>query len=749
MLARRPTWLPELLWVLGTALVATLVTVIDLQLWDATMHIPLTGAINDASFFAASVKDVVEHGWFTHNPDLAAPLGQSNLDFAASFGDTAHYALIRVIAVFLNDPIVVFNAFYLLGFPLIAVTSYLVLRDLGAARMPSLVMAVLFAFLPYHLLRHQNHLFLAAYYAVPLGFWLVMTLAEGRRLIDRGDRRRTAITLLVCVVVASASNYYAVFTMIALLLVVPLVALAQRSRQMVFQGLLVLAAIGLVFGLCHAPPVLYAAEHGRNTAIAERSPQESEDFGLKLTQMVLPRPDHRIARLARRGAAYEVRTPLVAEGFSPSLGVVATLGLIGAVVVLLTTGLGNRALSLRRRRVSIAGAVALVCFLVGTTSGISALIAFEITPQVRGWNRISLLIAFASLLVVALALTALGERWRARGRPAWLIGLLVAAVGVIGVLDQTSAHDAPGYPQIAAGWRSDQAFVRGMEDRLPAGTRVLQLPYVPYPENGVVNAMLDYDLFKGYLHSRRLRWSYGATKGRPVDWQDDAQTLAPQELALVATTAGFGALYVDRGGYVDNAAAIDTGLTQLTGGGPAGRSSENRLEWYDLRPVAARLAAKTTPSERHALRDALIEPVELAYGNGFSFQESAAGAPFRWGAADARIDFENPLAHPRRVQFSAGFAGGGPQTSTVTMSLPDGRSRTVTTDDKGTSVGFTFVVKPGGSTLRLHTDGPAAPNAPNNIRDQRLRVIDPKLRDQQLSAALLARLTADANGPKG
>ncbi len=284
------------------------------------MHVPISGAFNDATFFLASVKDVVEHGWFTHNPDLAAPLGQSNLDFAASFGDTGHYALIRVIAVFLHDPVVVFNAFYLLCFPLTAVTAYLVLRDLGSARMPALVMGVLFAFLPYHLLRHQNHLFLAAYYAVPLGVWLTVALAEGRTLIDRHDKRRTAITLLACVVVASASNYYAVFAVLALLLVVPVAALAQRSRQMAVQGALVLAAIGIVFALCHAPPVIYAAEHGRNDAIAERSPQESEDFGLKLTQMVLPRPDHRIAALARRGQAYEVRTRIAGEGFSPSLG---------------------------------------------------------------------------------------------------------------------------------------------------------------------------------------------------------------------------------------------------------------------------------------------------------------------------------------------------------------------------------------------------------------------------------------------
>jgi phosphoglycerol transferase len=746
MPARRQSWLPELLWVLAAALTTTLVAIVDLRLWDASLHIPIEAAINDTNFFLASVKGVAEHGWFTHNADLAAPLGPSNHDLAASFGDTGHYVLVRLIALVVGDPIAVFNLFFLLCFPLTAVTAFLVLRDLGSARLPALVAAVLFAFLPYHLLRGENHIFLAAYYAVPLGIWLVVTLAEGRTLVDRRAPGRTAIALLACVVVASASTYYAVFAALALLFVVPIAALARRSWASIAQGAIVLAVIGVVFAACHAPPVLYAHEHGRNTAIAERAPAESAQYGLKHTQKVMPRPDHRLGFLARRATAYEARTTLVAEGFSPSLGTVATLGLIGALLVLLTTGLGNRDVSPRRQRSAIAGAIALVCFLIGTTSGISALIAFWVTPQVRGWNRISLLIAFASLLVVALALTALGERWRERGRAAWLFAPLVVAIGVLGVLDQTSGHDRPAYAVNKAVWDNDAALVRTMDDRLPAGTRVLQLPYVPFPENGVVNGMLDYDLFKGYLHSDKLRWSYAATKGRPADWQDDAAALSPAELALVATTAGFGAIYVDRGAFVDHGAAVETPLKQVIGAGPVAESGDTRLAWYDLRPLAARLAAKTTLSERHALRDALIKPVELDYGKGFSFQESADGLPFRWAAADAQLKFDNPLDHPRRVRLTGSIVGPGPAPSTVTLTFPDGRTRTISTPPTGGALDVSFTVPPGPSVVKLHTDGPAAPIDPKDVRDQHLRLTDPKLRDQQLSVGLLRRLTADANG---
>ena len=742
MLARRSPWLRELVWILATALVATLVTIVDLKLWRMSASVPISGALNDTSFFLATVKDVVEHGWFWNNPDLAAPFGQSNLDFAASFGDTGHYVIIRALGVVLGDPVVVFNAFYLLCFPLAAVTAYVVLRDLGSARLPALVAGVLFAFLPYHLFRHQNHLFLAAYYAVPFGVWLVIALAEGRTLLDRADRRRTAMTLAACVVVASASNYYAVFTMLALVLVVPLAALAWRSRAMAIQGALVLAAVGLVFAALHAPPVIHAAKEGRNSAVAVRSAGESEAFGLKLAHMVIPRPEHRVGLLARRGESYREQTPLRAEDFSPSLGVVATAGLAFALLALLLTGLGDRGQSLRRRRLSLAGTLALACFLVGTVGGIGALIAFELSPQVRAWNRISLFIAFAALLAVALALTALGERLRARGRPAWVAGAIVAAVGVLGILDQTSPRDAPGYQVHIPAWRADAAFVQGMEDRLPDGTRVLQLPYVPFPESGPVNGMLDYDLLKGYLHSERLRWSYGATRGRPEDWLDDARDLEPGALAAAATTAGFGAIYVDRAGYADNGAAVVAALTKVTRGGPAGVSADGRLQFYDLRRVAARVESRASGAARAAISTALLRPATIAYGDGFSFAEADGSVPFRWAGPSATLELRNPLARPRPVRLIATLAGPAKRPSEVEVRLPGGTRQKIEAGADGASLDVSVIVPPGGGSVGLVTRGPKAPDvAGRPARDMRLKVSDPRVRDDELAEGRLAALT--------
>jgi hypothetical protein len=732
---RRPH--PDLLWGLAAAALAVAITIVDLKLWRMEAHVPIFGADGDGAYYFATIKDVLEHGWFWRNPDLAAPFGQVNYDFAAPFGDLVHYLVVTVLGLVLGgDPALVFNAFFLLCFPLIAITAYAVLRDLGAARPAALAAAILFTFLPYHMLRNQTHLFLTAYYSIPVAVWLVVTVAEGRRLIDRSTPRRTLVAVGACLLVGAASNYYAIFALLILLAVVPVAALARRSKAIALQGAVVVALIGASFALCHAPAIIYPLQHGANATVADRGPEESERYALTLGRLVIPRPTHRVGFMAGRGRVYEAHTPLKSEGADPALGSVATLGFLGGLLVLLTTGLGaGSTLSARRMRMAIAGAIALAGFLIGTTGGISALIAYEISPQVRAWGRMSLVIAFAALLVVALALSFLGDRLRARGRPAWVLGLVAAAVGVVGVLDQTAPSDVPDYPTIQSRWKADASFVKTMEDRLPPGTKVLQLPYMSYPENGPLNAISDYDLFKGYLHSTDLRWTYGAVRGRPSDWLGQQQGLAPDRLAAAAAATGFGAVYLDRAGYTDRGEAVATALQALAGPGTSGQSADGRLQFFDLAPAAARLRAKITPAERVRIANALLHPVSARFEDGFNLP-LAGESGYRWATSDATIAFENPLDGGRAVQFVTDFVGGAAQPSQVTVTAPGGRRTTFAPSNAGgLPVTLSLRLPHGRSTLRIHTEGSPAPAPPDVIRDQRLRVGDPTIRYAPLDAA--------------
>ena len=70
---------------------------------------------------------------------------------------------------------------------------------------------------------------------------------------------------------------------------------------------------------------------------------------------------------------------------------------------------------------------------------------------------------------------------------------------------------------------------------------VFQLPYVAFPESPPAHKMRDYDHLWGYFHSDRLKWSYGAIKGREGDlWQRRAASEPAAEMVETLRGAGFG-----------------------------------------------------------------------------------------------------------------------------------------------------------------------------------------------------------------
>jgi hypothetical protein len=331
-----------------------------------------------------------------------------------------------------------------------------------------------------------------------------------------------------------------------------------------------------------APTIAYRLEHGPNDLVRTRGVNESEIFALKLTQLVLPIENHRIGALGHRSSRYAETAPFGGLGRPVHLGLVASLGFAWLLVVALAGAASRNGWrpGAPYRHAAVAGVLG---FLIGTVGGLSALIAATVTPQFRAWNRISIFIAFFALLAVALALTALGRRLE-RGRAGRVVfAALLLVILVVGVLDQTSRANVPPYEAIRREYTSDARFVHEIEARLPRGARILQLPYVPFPEAGMSGPMGDYDLIRPYFHSQHLRWSFGAMKGRPGDWLAQRKDQPLEALLSAAVPAGFDGLYVDRLGYSDRGSALESEASELLDGATPLVSPNRRLVFFDLR----------------------------------------------------------------------------------------------------------------------------------------------------------------------
>lgn len=731
-------WRVELAWATGTAVVSLAMVLVLIDAWKMSLHIPIVLG-GDGTFTLSLIKTLVTHPWIGTNADIGAPYGSALYDFSAAYGDLTGLLAIKVMSVGMEDPAALVNVFYLLTFPFIAVTTYGALRILGVARPIAAACALVFTFLPLHFVRSIGHLMLAAYYAVPVAGVIVMGLLGHVELVRRreGDARRflgwlsgrTLLTVAACVFIGASGTYYALFTLGIAVPMGLLAAFARPARRQIATTAVVGATILATIIAVQAPSIVYWQQNGRNEAISQRSPWESEFYGLRVAPMLLPLPNHRVSAYGQLARDYYGISQLGSEGPSAPLGILMSFGLILAVAVAAASALGRPIRSSRWRLARDAGAAGLFTILLGTVGGGSALIAYLVSPQIRAWNRISVFVAFFALIGLAAALSALRERWPAGRVPAALGAAGLVFVSLFSLWDQ-SPDGIPQYELNRVAWQSDARFGAAVEAALPDDAMVLQLPYVPFPEHPPVNKMEDYDEFKGYLHTDDVRWSYGAIKGRyPDDWGAFTEDVPMDELVPAAATAGFAAVYVDRFGYTDNGASVERAIRRLTGAGPIVTSADGRLVLYDLAPVVAEAQRDATPAERELAGAALTKPVQILWGAGFFGEESDERRTWRWAGASATMTLVNESALPRTLDVSLKVLTPGPDDKRFVLTLPDGTRKVFRTDgndEPPTPISTTLSVPPGTSHITVSTN---APDEVSDARDIRMQLIDPVLRE--------------------
>jgi hypothetical protein len=590
----------ELLAALLAAALATVIAVVVLQVWKADFGVPLYESPGgDGTFGVAVIKGILEHGWYLTNPNLGAPYGQQLYNYPVFSGDSLYLAIVKLIGVPFGNPATVDNLFFLLCFPLIALSGYAGLRAVAISRGASVVCAVLFTLLPYHFFDGEGHIFQGAYFTVPLGCYLVIAVLSGRALFTRSATRhgvgryftpRSGATVLACVVMGCSDNYYAAFTAALVLLAAAFTFFANRSFRALAAGGTVAALVLATVALNGLPTLIYRSEHGTNPAVGQRTPKESDMFALSLTDLVLPVADSRIAPLAHLAREYQATaTAPIGEGHSASLGLIGTLGLLGAMIAFVARALRADRRRFADPRYAYAALGASLAFLIGTVGGLGTLFAYVASPQLRAWNRISVFIAFFALMGAGLMLDALRRRiGGATSGRRWAFAACLAAVLVVGVLDQAGSSLAPPYKREAAEYRTDANFVAAIQRQLPPGASVFELPYVPFPENPPVHRMEDYAELIGYEHSTSLRWSYGQLKGTPSKWEAAVAHRPPAKMLAELSALGFDGIYLDTFGYAHRGRALIPELSRVLGVTPL-VSADGRLYFFDMARYNRRL----------------------------------------------------------------------------------------------------------------------------------------------------------------
>ena len=706
-----------------------------LRLWEWRPGDPMA-ADGDANGVTMQIKDVLDHGWYGDNHNLGAPFGQDASWYPHA--DQLHLFLARLIGFTSDNPFTVGALYFMLGFPLAALSMYWLARQRGLKRVGAVVAGVLFSVLPGHQLKY-GHLWLASYWVVPLGMWLVLRTAMGEPLfrltMNRQDpaQRRSALQLNLtsafCVVcIAIGGIYYSAFTLLLLAVTLLVRLVATHDRRSVARAALLPVALGTV---SLAAVISIVAGQDKSTLVSMpsvRSFWESEQAAGKLMDLILPWFYHRVDALQYLTRGYNRLT--TATGEQPALGFIALAGLAAVLVIMLSTMVPDR-VKPAHPELGMLGLLTVVALSFYSIGGLGSFVALFVTPQIRTWSRIFVIIALFGLLAVGHWVGVLSRRNRILG----VLGALTLLL--IGVLDQTNPAMAPHYQDLRTEVASLTTFTRSLESKVGPGCSVFQLPIVPFPENPPVHDMTDYAHFRPSLVSSSLNWSYGAIKGTSLaDWQLALPQKSTPALLDDLVAAGFCAVEVDRAGYADRGATLAGELTVLLGQ-PIATTHDNRNVAWDLAPQRTSLTSRIGADQVKAAGDMVLHPVVVYSDQGAYGVERDRGIPFQWTAPSPTIDvhnFSQTTVNGVDLTFSLAAPDSAPRRFTV--NLPNGSIQVVDVNSGAArQVQVVINAAPGRNAVTITTESDAVPISEadrksvfGKLIDLRASVADPKIR---------------------
>lgn len=713
----------------GAALLSLLAVIWVMKLWRADLRVPFTYA-GDAVVYSTFIKGIVDNGWYYHNLLVGVPGGLHMYDFPLP--DNFHFLTLKLLSLFTSDHSLILNIFFLLTFPLTAVTSLYVFRKFGASYLPALLGSILYACLPYHFFRGEVHLFYSAYYMVPLMVGVILWTYFGKvHLIDRhAETRRwrfnyrsfeVVFSLLVAIIIASTGAYYSFFGCFLLLVAGALALAMKKDVYALISAVVLVGVMAVTIGLNLSPSVIYLRKHGNPQSMV-RGAAEAEVFALKISQLLLPVTDHRVPWLAQLKTEYNYG-PLINENNN------ATLGLIGSAGFLILLGvlLGRR----REREFSPESPADLLlplskiniaAVLLGTIGGFSSLFALLVSSQIRSYNRISIFIGFLCLFAVVLLLEVIAQRTVKTRASRVVFAVCLGFLLIVGILDQTSKFFIPPYAALNAEFKDDHDFIARVEQSVPSNSMIFQLPYIPFPEFPPVNDMIDYDHFKAYLHSKSLRWSYGSIRGREGDvWQKSIATRPVPEMVQYLAFSGFNGIYIDRFGYKDKGAALESELSSIIGSGPIA-SDRGRLAFFNLVEYTKRLRGQYTEAEWLERQELAQHSLIISWGGGFSDLEFAPGKSWRWCSSQGTLDLYNTAQRERQVVINMSFSTGYEELSNLTIRSPlNSEDRKINSNPSAYTL--TLTLPPGHTTIEFTSDAKRV-KAPGDSRYLVFRVDD-------------------------
>lgn len=543
-------------------LVGTLITMVLfvlMRLWSFHPHIPVSYD-GDGILTLAAFRNMQLHPGYMFSNLVGYPYGQHLQDFPA-VGDAFCLSLSWLLVKILRDPVVAFNFFFLLTYPISGLGGYVGGRLLGLRRPTATVISILYAFIPFHGMHGAPHLFLIMYPVLPIVVAVMVREVSNAPgfpgFRHKGKIAREAAPVALVGLAGGVSGlYYAFFTLLIFAVGALMILLDSGKVLKAWRVLIGLGTAGIALALQFIPILWYQHQNGPNLNILKRGAFEVEYYSLRLIDLFLPIPQHPISRFATF-TQKNVSNYIPGEA-TAYLGIIASMG----VVLLLLALISHGRTWLQANGLTTLARLFVVLLLGSVLGGFNQLLASFGFTQIRVWSRISIVLAFLALAAFGIVFDHVTESLLVK-RGTLVVSL--ALITIFGLWDTNRVIPAMAYSQLSAAWHNDSKLVGDIESHFGPGARILQLPILKFPEQGPIEKLGDYAQLRGELHSRTLCWSYGVVLGRDEGRTTQWQQLDLDGLLNAARQQGFDAVWLEMRAYPDNGTEIGSQLTNKLG----------------------------------------------------------------------------------------------------------------------------------------------------------------------------------------
>lgn len=540
-----------------------------MELWNRDLTIPFV-YVEDGLGPLLEIKTLADGGDVYHYNYYNAPFNETELYGVKGYN--LYLIVFKIFLIFTDSIGLVENIFYILTFPLTAVTMLMVLKKINVKDEIALIGSILYSFLPYHFLRNEMHLFFATYIFIPLVSYAIillyndnvydgdlLTFRELNKSIFRKDK---FIAIAGCFLLGASDIYNSFFAAIIIGFAGVVSTIKYKKKRNLYYMFVLLMALIIPILVNVMPALIYSANSDIGHFASNRGLNDIDRYGLRISQMLMPITDHRLSFLA------DLREQFDNAGFSNllesnmnSLGLFMSLGLVIGLIVLFFTKWQDDI-------VSSAAQINVFIILLSGIGGFNIFVAMFFTYYIRAYCRIIVFIAVFSNIITCICLSKLveysGEKPFKIMKKIHIGGIICIALLILGVLDQTSTSYASStdfdyvkswdstLDELDMKWNNDKKFISEIEKICSEDAMIFEMPILSYAEmenNVFRNGLPHTDRFmRPYLHSKTLYWSYPYVNGANSYaslWNVTIDSLSVRKKMEAVTFAGFEGVYVD------------------------------------------------------------------------------------------------------------------------------------------------------------------------------------------------------------